>query len=101
MKEYISGEDSLPVCHDLESKNWNETCFVQLNQEELEEENNDEGEEQVATQQSIKFYRDANKYLEEVQQFLEQRRQMEDNRKTLFHFLKFQDQNKIHSRFMA
>ena len=80
VEEYINGEDSLSVCNDLENENWDDSFFAQLNQEEPEEEDNDECEQQalVGTQQNIKSYRDANKYLEEVQEFLEQQGHVED-----------------------
>ena len=56
VEEYIDGEDSLSVCNDLENENWDDSFFAQLNQEELDEEDNDEGEQKalVGTQQNMK-----------------------------------------------
>ena len=46
-------------------------------EKEPEEEDNDQGEE-IETSQKIKTYKDANMYLEEVQEFLEQEGHVEE-----------------------
>ena len=46
-------------------------------EKEPEEEDNDQGEE-IETSQKIKTYKDANMYLEEVQEFLEQEGYVEE-----------------------
>ena len=78
VEEYINGKGSLPVCDGLDDSNWDSSFFTQLSQEkEPEEEDNDQGEE-IETSQKIKTYKDANMYLEEVQEFLEQEGHVEE-----------------------
>ena len=77
VEEYITGEGSLPVCNGLDDSNWESSFFAQLVQEEPEEEDDDQGE-QILTLPTIKTYKDANMYVEEVQQFLEQEGHVEE-----------------------
>ena len=62
----------------FDNENWDSSFFAQLNQEEPVEEDDDQDEQQVETLENIKTYKDANRYLEEVQQFLEQEGHVEE-----------------------
>ena len=71
--EYVSGEDDIPVCNDLDSLTWEEDFIKQLGQEDGGEEN-DEDKEDDSVQvpiSKVKTYKEAILALEDVQTFLE------------------------------
>ncbi len=82
-EEYVNGEDSLPICNDLDSLTWEEDFMHQLLQEDRSEES-DEGEEEDTAQLTVsrvKTYKDAIVALEDVQTFLDSRGHLEDSAK--------------------
>ncbi len=73
--EYINGEDSLPVCNDLDSLTWEEDFMHQLGQvggeEECDEDEEDDSEQLPIS--NVKTYKDAILALEDIKTFLESR----------------------------
>ncbi len=66
--EYINGEDSIPVCNDLDSLTWEEDFMHQLGQvggeEECDEDEKDDSEQLPIS--NVKTYKDAILALEDI-----------------------------------
>ena len=91
LKEYVNGEDEVPVCMDANSETWEEDFFNHLGQDEdqdHEESDNEQSDnEQSDNEQSpdleppqpkLKTYKEAIMSLEDVQLFLESRGRAEE-----------------------
>ena len=83
MDEYLSGDDNLPVCMELDSDSWEADFLKQLRQEEQEvaDEEEDEGEDELDVEPpppKLQNFKEAVQSLEDVQKFLESRGYIEE-----------------------
>ena len=77
VEDYITGENSLPVCAGLDDSDWESSFFAELNQEQDPNEEHEEDEE-IEHSQMIKTYKYANVYLEELHIFFEKEGHIEE-----------------------
>lgn len=75
--DYLTGENSLPVCAGLDDSDWESSFFAELNQEQEPNEEQEEDDE-IEHSQMIKTYKDANAYLEELHIFFEKEGHIEE-----------------------
>ncbi len=69
--EYLTGEDELPICVDMDSENWEGEFMAQLGREEQQKVVEDD--EEVDNEEEASKNKEAIESLEDVQQFLESR----------------------------
>ena len=72
-QEYVNGEDTIPVCNDMDDATWEEDFLGRLGQEESEPVEEDREEEQQQPVPKLKTFKEAISALEDVQSFLEDR----------------------------
>ena len=72
-QEYVNGEDTIPVCNDMDDATWEEDFLGWLGQEESEPEEEDREEEEQQPVPKLKTFKEAISALEDVQSFLEDR----------------------------
>ena len=77
VEEYVSGENSLPTCREMDDENWEDAFLEDLCREPVEgtmqDEEDDEDSDEIVLAPKINTYKEVNEYLEEVQHFLESR----------------------------
>ena len=76
VREYVEGDDDLPVCTDLDSENWEENFLSELGEEQIgQEEDDEEDDEECDTQDQaplkITTYNEAIDSLENVVHYLQ------------------------------
>ena len=81
VEEYLEGDNDLPTCTDLDTDMWDATFMSELvvgdGQEDVSEEVSEDGMA-IPPVPAINSFKEAMKSLEDVQQFLESRGQMEE-----------------------
>ena len=83
--EYLNGDDDLPVCMELDSDSWEADFLKQEEQEVTDEEEDKEDEMDVEPPPpKLQNFMEAVRSLEDVQQFLESRRYIEEAFKNRF-----------------
>ena len=77
VEEYVSGENSLPTCREMDDENWEDAFLEDLCREPvkgtMQDKEDDEGSDEIELAPKINTYKEVNEYLEEVQHFLESR----------------------------
>ncbi len=75
-REFITGDDNLPICADMDNENWEETFLKELTENEVEsamkvDDEEDECDETAIVVPKLKTYKEIINVLEDVSQFLE------------------------------
>ena len=75
VEEYVSGENSLSTCREMDDENWENAFLEDFCREPVEgtmqDEEDDEDSDEIELAPKINTYNEVNEYLEEVQHFLE------------------------------
>ncbi len=75
-REFITGDDNLPICADMDNENWEETFLKEQTENEVEsamevDDEEDECDEAAIVVPKLKTYKEIINVLEDVSQFLE------------------------------